>query len=180
MHPIISEAQKSQLKKMPELKTGYTVRIHQKIKEGEKERVQIFEGLIIKVGHGQGIEKNITVRKIVEGVGVEKVFPIHSPTITKIEIKKKASVRRSKLYYMRQRSGKSARMTERQVTDKERAEEEAKMEALIQEAVEAEEKRKKAEEAAASAEKGETSPSETSLEQSGEPAKAESADNPSA
>ena len=149
MHPIISDAQKSQLKNIPELRSGYTVRVSQKIKEGEKERVQSFEGLIIKVGSGQGVEKNITMRKIVEGVGVEKVFPIHSPTITKIEVKKRAQIRRSKLYYMRKRSGKSARLTETQVTDKERQDEEAKREALIQEAVEADEKRRKAEEAKA-------------------------------
>jgi len=149
MHPKISDAQKSLLNKIPEIKSGYTIRVFQKIKEGEKERIQVFEGLVIKVGHGEGVEKNITVRKIVEGIGVEKVFPLHSKTITKIEVKKKAQVRRSKLYYMRQRSGKSARMTERHVTDKERADEDAKMDALIQEAVEAEEKRKKAEEAKA-------------------------------
>ena len=147
MHPLIREAQKDQLKNIPELKTGYTVKIHQKITEGEKTRVQSFEGLIIKVTHGQGIEKNITVRKMVEGIGVEKVFPMHSTTITKIEVKKKADVRRAKLYYMRDRSGKSARLTERHVTDKEREDEEAKREALIQEAVEAAEKKKKADEA---------------------------------
>jgi len=149
MHPILRDAQKSQLKNIPELKSGYTVRVSQKIKEGEKERVQSFEGLIIKVGSGEGVEKNITVRKIVEGVGVEKVFPIHSPTITKIEVKKKAQVRRAKLYYMRKRSGKSARLTETQVTDKERQDEVDKREALIQEAVEADEKRRKAEDAKA-------------------------------
>ena len=149
MHPLIREVQKDQLKKIPELKTGYTVKIHQKITEGEKTRVQVFEGLIIKITHGQGIEKNMTVRKIVEGIGVEKVFPVHSTTITKIEVKKKADVRRSKLYYMRQRSGKSARLTEKQVTDKEREDEEAKKEALIQEAVEAAERKKKEEEAKA-------------------------------
>ena len=144
MHPLISEVQKNQLKKVSDLRAGYTVRIHQKITEGNKERIQIFEGLIIKVGHGAGTEKTITVRKVVEGIGVEKIFPIHSQTITKIEVKKKAKVRRAKLYYMRDRSGKSARMKEKHVTDQERAEEEAKMEALIVEAVQAEEERKKA------------------------------------
>lgn len=152
MHPLIKEVQKSCLKKVPEVKTGYTVRVHQKIKEGNKERVQVFEGLVIKTGHGAGIEKNITVRKVVQGYGVEKVFPIHSPLITKIEVKKKAKVRRSKLYYMRDRSGKSARLQEQQVTDKERQEEEAKMETYIQEAVEAEEKRKAEEAKAAESE----------------------------
>jgi len=135
MHPLIREAQKSQLKPVPQIKTGYTVRVSQKVKEGNKERIQAFEGLVIKVGHGEGVERTFTVRKIVEGIGVEKVFPIHSPTITKIEIKKKAKVRRSKLYYMRNRFGKSARLQERHVTDAERAVEEAKMQAMIVEAV---------------------------------------------
>ena len=146
MHPLISEITKEQLKRVPEIKTGYTIRVHQKITEGNKERIQIFEGLVIGVGHGAGTEKTMTVRKIVQGIGVEKIFPIHSPNITKIEIKKKAKVRRAKLYYMRNRSGKSARLQERHVTAQERAEEEAKMEASIQEAVKADEK-KKAEEA---------------------------------
>ena len=162
MHSLISDVQKAQLKKIPEIRPGYTVRIHQKIKEGGKERVQAFEGLVIKVGHGEGPEKTITIRKIVQGIGVEKVFPIHSSGIKKIEVKKKAKVRRSKLYYMRQRSGKSARLQERQVTDKERAEEEAKMEEMIQEAVKAEEKRKKEEAAAQAEREGDTeTPAET-------------------
>lgn len=142
MHPLIADVQKSQLKKIPEMKPGYTVRIHQKIKEGEKERVQAFEGLVIKMSHGQGVEQTVTVRKAVEGIGVEKIFPVHSPSIVKVEVKKKAEVRRSKLYYMRSRRGKSARLREHHVTDEERAAQEAKMETLIAEAVEAEAKRK--------------------------------------
>lgn len=153
MHSLIREVQKPQLKKVPEVKTGYTVRVHQKIKEGSKERVQVFEGLVIRVGHGEGVEKTITVRKIVEGIGVEKIFPVNSPNITKIEVKKKAKVRRAKLYYMRERSGKSARLQERHVTEAERTAEETKMEAMIQEAVNADEKRKK-EEAAKAEEEG--------------------------
>ena len=147
MHPLIREVQKKHLKKVPEVQAGYTVRVHQKIKEGGKERIQQFEGLVIKVNSGEGVERNITVRKIVEGIGVEKIFPMHSPSITKIDVKKKANVRRAKLYYMRQRSGKSARLSEHHVTDEERATEEAKMESYIEEAVKAEEARKKAEEA---------------------------------
>ena len=148
MHPLIQEEQKKQLKKVPEIRTGYTVRVSQRIREGEKERVQNFEGLVIRVGHGEGTEGTFTVRKIVEGIGVEKIFPLHSPNIKKIVVIKKAKVRRSKLYYMRERSGKSARLTERHVTAEERAVEEAKMEEMVQEAVKAEEKRKKEEEAA--------------------------------
>ena len=106
----LQEFQRKNLKKMPELKSGMTIRVHQKIKEGEKERIQIFEGLIIKVSGGDGLNKTITVRKMVEGIGVEKIFPIYSPTIAKIEIKKKSQVKRAKLYYMRGRSGKSARL----------------------------------------------------------------------
>lgn len=99
-------------KEIPDVKPGHTVRIHQKIKEGDKERVQIFEGLVIKVGSGHGADKTITVRKVVEGIGVEKVFPLYSPMIKKIELKKYSKVRRAKLYYMRDRFGKSARMKE--------------------------------------------------------------------
>jgi large subunit ribosomal protein L19 len=146
MHPTIAGIQKGNLKKVPEVKTGYTVRVSQKVTEGNKERIQNFEGLVIKVGHGGGIEKTFTVRKIVEGIGVEKVFPFHSPNVTKIHVVKKAKVRREKLYYMRDRFGKSARLSEKHVTDEERGAEEAKMEALYAEAIKAEEK-KKAEEA---------------------------------
>jgi len=143
MHPTIRAVLKSQLQKRPEIKTGYTVRVHQKIKEGGKERIQQFEGLVIKKGHGEGVENTITVRKVVEGIGVEKIFPLHSKNIEKIVVKKEGTVRREKLYYMRGRSGKSARLTERQVTDEERAKEDAKMEAMYEEAVKAEAKRQK-------------------------------------
>ena len=119
---------------MPALNTGMTVRVHQKIKEGEKERIQIFEGLIIKISHGHGVDKTLTVRKVVEGIGVEKIFPIHSPNIAKIEITKKSKVRRSKLYYMRERFGKSARLKGRFLTG-----EEKEMEAAIEKAPAAEE-----------------------------------------
>lgn len=150
MHPLIADAQKKQLKQVPEMKPGYTVRLHQKVKEGGKERIQIFEGLVMQMSHGHGVQQTCTVRKVVEGIGVEKVFPVHSSNITKIEVKKKAEVRRGKLYYMRDRSGKSARLREHHVTDEERAAEESKREALISEAVEAEAKRQA--EAAATAE----------------------------
>lgn len=100
-----------QLKKdLPQLKSGQTVRVHQKIKEAGKERIQPFEGLIIATKHGRGLDGTFTVRKIAEGVGVERTYPLHSPTIDKIEILKTSKVRRAKLYYMRGRSGKRARM----------------------------------------------------------------------
>lgn len=102
-------------KQVPVLKAGYTVRVHQRITEGSKERVQIFEGLVIKVGSGSGINKTFTVRKIVDGVGVEKLFPFYAPSIEKIEIIKSGKVRRSKLYYMRDRTGKSARLRDQKV-----------------------------------------------------------------
>jgi len=101
---------KIQLKNIPEIRPGYTVRIHQKVKEGNKERIQIYEGLVIAAKHGRGISGTITVRKISNGIGVERIFPLHSPAIKKIEIAKKSKVKRAKLYYMRKRSGKSAKM----------------------------------------------------------------------
>ncbi|MDA1061286.1 MAG: 50S ribosomal protein L19, partial [bacterium] len=110
---ILQEVQKLAIKKkVPVLRTGYTVRVHQKIKEGEKQRIQIFEGLVIKMNSGYGADKTFTVRKIVQGIGVEKIFSLYSPLIEKIEVKKIAKVRRAKLFYMRKRSGKSARLKE--------------------------------------------------------------------
>ncbi|EKD63910.1 MAG: 50S ribosomal protein L19 [uncultured bacterium] len=109
---ILRDVQKSGLKKVPEIKAGYTVKVYQKIKEGNKERLQGFEGLVIKTNSGEGPDKTFTVRRIASGVGVEKVFPLHSPFIAKIEIIKKAKVRRAKLYYMRNKTGKAARLSE--------------------------------------------------------------------
>jgi len=88
-------------KDLPDIKPGNTVVVHQKIKEGEKERTQKFEGIVLARKGGKGLSATITVRKISEGVGVEKIFPLHSPTITKIEVLKKAKVRRAKLYYLK-------------------------------------------------------------------------------
>ena len=99
-----------QLKQVPELKPGQTVRVHQRIKEGDKTRIQPFEGLVIATRHGRGLDGTFTVRKIAEGVGVERIYPLHSPTIDKIKILKTSGVRRAKLYYMRERFGKSAKM----------------------------------------------------------------------
>lgn len=97
-------------KNAPAVKPGDTVRVHQKIKEGEKERVQIFEGLVIAVKHGAGLDGSFTVRKIAAGgIGVERTYPLHSPNVVKVERVKTAKVSRAKLYYMRDRKGKNAR-----------------------------------------------------------------------
>lgn len=103
--------------KAPHITAGMTVKVSQKIREGEKERVQNFEGLVIATNGGKGIAATFTVRKIFDGIGVEKVFPLHSKNIVKIEIIKKAKVRRSKLYYARDLRGKAARMTETYVNE---------------------------------------------------------------
>lgn len=109
---------------LPEIKPGYIVRVYQKVKERDKdlsaarppdeqdkqERLQLFEGLVIAVKHGKGINATFTVRKISDGIGVERIFPLHCPSIEKIEVIKKVKVRRAKLYYIRELSGKAARM----------------------------------------------------------------------
>ena len=110
MTTLLEKFNKEQEKKMPDLRPGDTVKVHQKIKEGDKERIQIFEGVIIAKKHGRGISATITVRKVVDGVGVERVFPIHSPSLDKIEIVRHAKVRRAKLYYLRTAKGKKARL----------------------------------------------------------------------
>jgi large subunit ribosomal protein L19 len=115
---LIQQVGKKFMKKVPVIKPGCTVRVHQRIKEGGKERVQIFEGLIIAINSGSGPDKTFTVRKIVGGIGVEKIFPLYSTNITKIQVTKSSDVRRSKLYYMRARSGKSARLREKHLTEK--------------------------------------------------------------
>ena len=96
----------------PQFNVGDTVRVDVRIKEGERERIQAFEGTVIAKKHG-GIEETFTVRRISYGVGVEKVFPIHAPTIEKIETVRKGKVRRAKLYYLRDRVGKAAKVREK-------------------------------------------------------------------
>lgn len=98
--------------KASELRSGYTVRVHQKIREGDKERLQAFEGVVIKIGSGPGVSKTFTVRKVVDGVGVEKIFPLLSPNIAKIDIVKKSRVRRAKLYYLRGKLGEKFKLYE--------------------------------------------------------------------
>ncbi len=107
-NPIIDELEKGYLgKDLPELNAGDTVKVFVKIVEGNKERIQAFEGTIIKL-HGSGLNKTITVRKVFQGVGVERVFLINSPRIDKINV-----LRRAKLYYLRERSGKATRIKEK-------------------------------------------------------------------
>lgn len=110
MVTLLEKFNKEQEKKLPNLKPGDTIKVHQKIKEGDKERIQIFEGIIIAIKHGRGISTTITVRKVVDGVGVERIFPIHSPAIEKFEIVRHGKVRRAKLYYLRTAKGRKARL----------------------------------------------------------------------
>ena len=100
-------------KEVPQLRAGETVRVHVKVSEGEKERIQVFEGTVIGIS-GTGSRKTFTVRKISYGVGVERIFPLHSPRLEKIEVVSRGKVRRAKLYYLRQRSGKEARLFEQE------------------------------------------------------------------
>ena len=111
MHTI-EQIEKEQMRAdLPALKTGDTVRVYTKFREGAKERVQPFEGVIIRINKGLS-RGTFTVRKISYGIGVERIFPLHSPNLVKIDIKKRAKVRRSRLYYLRQLSGKAARLKE--------------------------------------------------------------------
>src|ERR1700741_4582575 len=104
-------------RKIPEFRPGDTVRVNVRIKEGERERVQAYEGVCIARA-GQGVDENFTVRKISFGEGVERLFPLLSPNIESIEVKRRGVVRRAKLYYLRDRRGKSARIAERQQSQK--------------------------------------------------------------
>ena len=109
---LVNEITKSQMRNdLPEIKAGMTIRVDVKIKEGNKERIQAFEGIVIKE-QGSGIGETFTVRKLSSGVGVERTFPINSPLIDKITVIRVGKVRRAKFYYLRSRSGKSARIKE--------------------------------------------------------------------
>lgn len=113
MNPIIEEITKEQKKTdIPKFKAGDTVRVHARIIEGKRERIQIFEGVVIKRKGGDSISATYTVRKISSGVGVERTFPLHSPRVAKIEVMKVGKVRRAKLYYFRELRGKAARIKE--------------------------------------------------------------------
>ena len=109
---IIKSIEHEQLKnKIPDLKVGDTVRVHQRIKEGNRERIQVFEGTVIAKKHG-GVSETVTVRRVSYGVGVERTFPVNSPVIDKVEVVRKGKVRRAKLYYLRDRVGKAAKVKE--------------------------------------------------------------------
>jgi len=113
MQHIIEEITKEQLRTdLPEFRPGDTVRVHVKVIEGSRERIQVFEGVVIK-RRGGGISETFTVRKVSYGVGVERTFPLHTPKIAKIEVVRRGKVRRAKLYYLRNLRGKAARIKER-------------------------------------------------------------------
>jgi large subunit ribosomal protein L19 len=99
---------------LPQFEIGDQVQVHQRILEGQKERVQVFEGVVIS-RRGEGMREMFTVRRIVQGEGVERIFPLHSPKIAKVEVKRTGRVRRAKLYYLRKRVGKATRLRERRV-----------------------------------------------------------------
>jgi large subunit ribosomal protein L19 len=110
---IIENIEKEQMRlDIPDFKPGDTVRVHAKIKEGDKERIQVFQGAVIRKRKGR-TGATFTVRKVSYGIGVEKIFPLHSPNIEKVEIISRGKVRRSRLYYMRQLRGKAARIKEK-------------------------------------------------------------------
>lgn len=102
---------------LPDIRPGDTVKIYQKIKEGDKERIQTFEGLVLAIKHGKGISATITVRKMVSGIGVERIFPLHSPLIEKFEITNRSKTRRAKLYYLRTAKGKKGKLKKKEFAE---------------------------------------------------------------
>lgn len=109
---VLDQIEAEQTKKeAPALRPGETVRVHVKVVEGEKERTQVFEGIVIRIS-GKGNRTTFTVRKISYGIGVERIFPLHSPRIEKVDVVSRGKVRRAKLYYLREKSGKGARLHE--------------------------------------------------------------------
>ena len=110
---LLEDVEKENLKKkLPKFEVGDTVDVHVKIKEGDKERVQVFNGTVI-ARRGSGMSETFTVRRIVAGEGVERTFPVHSPTVETVKVTRRGHVRRAKLYYLRERTGKSARVREK-------------------------------------------------------------------
>jgi large subunit ribosomal protein L19 len=113
MDPIIEKIEDSLMRKdLPELNPGDTVKVFVRIKEGNKERTQAFEGVIIKI-RGAGVNKTVTVRRVFQGIGVERVFLVHAPRVENIKVLRRGDVRRAKLYYLRKRTGKATRIKEK-------------------------------------------------------------------
>jgi large subunit ribosomal protein L19 len=108
----IEVVEKSQLSARPDMKSGDTIRVHVKVREGDKERIQVFEGIVIGLHRG-GTRASFTVRKVSFGQGVERIFPLHSPSIARVDLVRSARVRRAKLYFLRALKGKAARMKEK-------------------------------------------------------------------
>lgn len=161
MHALIEKVENQYKKRqVVDVRSGDTVKVHQRIKEGNKERIQIFEGLVIRTDRKDSLTSTITVRRIASGVGVEKSFLLHSPLVEKIEVVKRSKVRRNYLSYMRERSGKSARLAavdfdKKSVNDVTDPEAEAELERIKEEQKkehEAEAAKKAAEEAKKEAE----------------------------
>ena len=114
MQNLIEKVEQASLKKsIPEFRIGDVVDVHVKIREGEKERIQIFTGTVIRKRSGEGINGSFTVRRIVQGEGVERVFPYHCPSVEQVDVKRPGKVRRAKLYYLRDRVGKATKVKER-------------------------------------------------------------------
>ena len=111
----VDSVERTQLTTRPAIKPGDTVRVHVKVREGDKERIQVFEGMVIGMHRG-GARATFTVRKVSFGQGVERIFPLHSPTIAKVDLVRSARVRRAKLYFLRELKGKAARMKETKKT----------------------------------------------------------------
>ena len=156
MYDLIQKVESGFRKKqVVDIRTGDTVRVHQKIKEGSKERVQVFEGVVIRTDRKDSLTSRITLRKVTSGIGVEKSYLLHSPLVLKVEVVKRSNVRRKYLSYLRERSGKSARLSgvvfDREkvntVIDKEAEAEEEKLKEETAKAAEAEAEKKAAEEA---------------------------------
>ena len=112
MHPTETIDRDSLRDDIPEFRPGDTVKVHVRVVEGSRERVQVFQGVVLR-RQGVGVRETFTVRKVSFGVGVERTFPVHSPTIARIEVQTHGDVRRAKLYYLRQRSGKAAKVKEK-------------------------------------------------------------------
>jgi len=138
MSNVIQDLERAQLRNVPQFKAGDTVRVHFQVIEGTRRRVQVFDGIVIK-RQGSGVRETFTVRKISSGVGVERTFPLHSPKIEQIEVKAIGDVNRAKLYYLRDRVGKKARVRERRYGVGHQLHDAVVEEDVVEEAVEAEE-----------------------------------------